>query len=427
MHPATIAQFRHALPYINTHRGKTFVIMLSAQTIDSIHFSAIAQDIALLHSLGIRLVVVYGARVQIDEALKRADVQSVFHQEVRITGADELPIIASAVGSVRLKIESQFCGGFANTPLFGSKIITTSGNFVSAKPFGVRDGVDFCQTGEVRRVDKLAISHHLEHHHLIIISPLAFSATGELYNLEAFDVAKCVATALNADKLIVFGKEQGVFDAEGNLLKEMTVKQAKAHPDHNTPALKNAINACISGVLRVHLLGHEDDGALLKELFTTDGAGTMISQDPYDTIRQASVHDVMGILALIKPLEDEGILIKRPKETLEAQIEHFCVIERDGKILGCAGLYPLDEDSAEIMSVAIDPAYRSGERGTNLLKFIENKARQSGKNKLFALTTRTLHWFIKHGFYETDPTSLPDERYQRWHNGRNAKVLVKPL
>lgn len=427
MHPATIAQFRHALPYINTHRGKTFVIMLSAQTTDSVYLNAITQDIALLHSLGIRLIIVHGARIQIDTALKMAGIDSAFYQGVRITRTDELPIIASAVGSVRLKIESQFCGGFANTPLFGSQIITTSANFVSAKPYGVRDGVDFCQTGEVRRVDGVALSHHLDHHHLVIISPLAFSVTGELYNLEAFEVATCVAIALNADKLIVFGKEQGIFDADGKLLKEMTIKQAKAHPDHNTPTLKNAINACMSGVLRVHLLGHEDDGALLKELFTTDGAGTMISQDPYDTIRQASVHDVMGILALIKPLEDEGILIKRPKETLEAQIEHFCVIERDGKILGCASLYPLDEDSAEIASVAIDPAYRSGERGTNLLKFIENRARQAGKNKLFALTTRTLHWFVKHGFCETDPTSLPNERYQRWHNGRNAKVLVKPL
>lgn len=398
--------------------------MLSSETVDSPYFTTITQDIALLHSLGIRLVIVHGARRQIDDALHQANIATEFYDGVRITPSHAMPIITSAVGDIRLKLESQFCGGLANTPLFGSNITTIGGNFVSAKPFGVRDGVDYHLTGEVRRVDKTAIAHNLSH--LIIISPLGFSLTGELYNLEAFDVAKSVAIALNADKLIVFGQEQGIFDND-ILIKEMTAKQAQAHPMHATPALKNAIGACLSGVSRVHLISHHDDGALLKELFTTDGFGTMISQDPYDTIRQAVAHDVMGIMSLIKPLEDEGILIPRPKERLEAEIDDFCVIERDGKILGCACLYDLGKDDGEIASIAIDPAYRSGERGANLLKFIENKARTLGKTRLFALTTRTLHWFMEQGFCETTPESLPPKRYEKWHNGRNSKVLVKIL
>ena len=424
MTKSPIHWFRHSLPYINTHRGKTFVIMLSSETVNEPNFTTITQDIALLHSLGIRLVLVHGARHEIDNTLANVPISSSFHQGVRITPDVAMRHVVSAVSGVRVNIESCFCGGLSNTPLHGSKITTISGNFISARPFGVRDGIDYLFTGEVRRVDKHAISHNLSQGHLVIISPLGFSSTGELYNLEAFDVAKCVAIALNADKLIIFNKEQGVF-IHNKLIKEMTVSQASTYTDSH-PILLNAISACQAGVSRVHLLSH-DDGALLKELFTTDGYGTMISQNPFDTIRYATHDDVMGIISLIKPLESQGILIARSRERLEEEIEFFCVMERDGKIIGCAGLYPLDDDSGEIASVAIDPNYRDNNRGTNLLKFVENWCLSQGRQRLFALTTRTLHWFMEHGFSQTTPDTLPPKRHQAWHNGRNSKVLVKYL
>ena len=424
MTKSPIHWFRHSLPYINTHRGKTFVIMLSSETVNEPNFTTITQDIALLHSLGIRLVLVHGARHEIDNTLANVPISSSFHQGVRITPDVAMRHVVSAVSGVRVNIESCFCGGLSNTPLHGSKITTISGNFISARPFGVRDGIDYLFTGEVRRVDKHAISHNLSQGHLVIISPLGFSSTGELYNLEAFDVAKCVAIALNADKLIIFNKEQGVF-IHNKLIKEMTVSQASTYTDSH-PILLNAISACQAGVSRVHLLSH-DDGALLKELFTTDGYGTMISQNPFDTIRYATHDDVMGIISLIKPLESQGILIARSRERLEEEIEFFCVMERDGKIIGCAGLYPLDDDSGEIASVAIDPNYRDNNRGTNLLKFVENWCLSQGRQRLFALTTRTLHWFMEHGFSQTTPDTLPPKRHQAWHNGKNSKVLVKYL
>ena len=211
MTKSPIHWFRHSLPYINTHRGKTFVIMLSSETVNEPNFTTITQDIALLHSLGIRLVLVHGARHEIDNTLANVPISSSFHQGVRITPDVAMRHVVSAVSGVRVNIESCFCGGLSNTPLHGSKITTISGNFISARPFGVRDGIDYLFTGEVRRVDKHAISHNLSQGHLVIISPLGFSSTGELYNLEAFDVAKCVAIALNADKLIIFNKEQGGF------------------------------------------------------------------------------------------------------------------------------------------------------------------------------------------------------------------------
>lgn len=428
MTPSPIHWFRHSLPYINTHRGKTFVIMFGGQAVDDVSFTPLIHDIALLHSLGIRLVLVHGARMQIDKALAGAGMGSEFHQGVRITTPNAMPHIITAVGAIRFAIEAEFTKGLANTPLFGAKITTISGNFVSAKPYGVRDGVDHQLTGEVRRIDTSAIIKNIEQNHIVILGSVGFSATGDVFNLEAFDVATHAAIALNADKLILLGETLGVSDETGTLIREMTVNDARLYlqSTDNTP-LANALTACEQGVARVHLLSYQADGALLKELFTTDGFGTMVSQNPYDTIRHATTDDIGGIMKLIQPLEKQGILVARSRERLEEEIEFFSVIERDGKILGCCALYPLDGESGEMASVAIDPDYRRGSRGVDLLNFIENHAKNQGFKKLFALTTRTLHWFIEQGFSQTTPDTLPKERLEKYHNGRNSKVLVKYL
>lgn len=420
--------FRHSLPYINTHRNKTFVIMFGGQALDDPSFTSLIHDIALLHSLGIRLVLVHGARVQIDRALATLNINSTFHHNVRITPPDVMPHIVATVGAVRFAIEAQFSKGLANTPLFGAKISTISGNFISAKPYGVRDGVDYQLTGEVRRIDTSAIIKNLEQNHIVLLGSVGFSATGEMFNLESFDVATHVAIALNADKLILLDETLGVSDTAGNLIREMTVDDAHSYlQSKDNIALRNALTACQQGVARVHLLSYQADGALLKELFSTDGFGTMVSQNPYDTIRHATTDDIVGIIKLIQPLEQQGILIPRSRERLEEEIEYFCVIERDGKILGCACLYDLGDGSGEIASIAIDPAYRRGSRGVDLLNFIENQAKAQNMTRLFALTTRTLHWFIEQGFSQTTPDTLPPDRHKKWHNGRNSKVLVKYL
>lgn len=423
-HQNPIDWFRHSLPYINTHRGKTFVVMMTSDALAHDNFAVLIQDLALLHSLGIRLVLVHGARVQLNKALANAgmDKDTPFFNGVRITPSSAMPIVLATVGELGLKIQGEFSKGLANTPLFGAKISTITGNFVSAKPFGVRGGVDFMQAGEVRRIDDNAINKALDNHHIVIANPIGFSATGELFNLDALDVATHIAVCLGADKLIMLDKS--LTDNNGKLIKELTVADAKTHPH---PLLKHAIYACERGVGRVQLLDFDKNDALLGELFTTDGMGTLISQHAYDYIRVASTDDILGIMALIKPLELQGILVVRHETDIERDIDTFFVMERDGRIIGCACLYDLGDDSSEIASVAIDPEYRSGTRGANLLKFAEQKAKSMGKTRLFALTTRTLHWFIEHGFCETSPHDLPTERYQKWQNGRNSKVLVKYL
>lgn len=421
--------FRHSLPYINTHRGKSFVVMISSEAIAHDNFATLVQDLALLHSLGIRLVLVHGARVQINDALSQAGLSddAPFYHGVRVTPPAIMPTILAVVGGLSLKIQGEFSKGLANTPLFGAKISTITGNFVSAKPFGVRCGVDFMQTGEVRRIDTKAIKHSLDNHHIVIINSIGFSVTGDLFNLDAMSVATHVAVSLVADKLIILDKS--LTDTHGTLIKEMTTEKAQQliPTSKLAPTLTHAIHTCKHGVGRVQLINFDKDDALLGELFTTDGHGTMISQNDYDHIRQATALDIIGIMAIIQPLEEQGILVARSRERLEETIDEFSVMERDGKIIGCIAIHELDESSVEIASVAMHDDYRSGERGTKLLIFAEQYAKRMGKSYLFALTTRTLHWFIKHGFSETHAHDLPQKRFKQWKNGRNSKVLIKRI
>lgn len=426
-----IQWFRHSAPYINTHRGKTFVIMFGGEAVAHTDFDRLIHDFVLLHSLGIRLVLVHGARPQIDEALQQANLPTDKFSHLRITPSDAMPHILSAVGAIRLHIEARLSMGLANSPMFGARIDAVSGNFITAQPYGVRNGIDHQMTGEVRSIDDAAIHHNLSHNHIVILSPIGFSMSGDVFNLSAEEVAQHTARTLKADKLIFLGED--ALYQHGKLIRELTTTQAQTLLDEHDD-LDDEIRRFLACAIRVsdvvertQILPFAKDGALLEELFTRDGLGTMITRTPYDKIRPAVMSDVVGLLALLKPLEDAGILIKRPQERLESDIEHYTIIERDGMVVGCAALYQLDDDSAEIASIAIHPNYRGGSRGDDLLKFIETQAKNAGFSKLFALTTHTSHWFIEHGFFETNVLALPQARQARYHNGRNSKIFIKHL
>ncbi|OOR93159.1 amino-acid N-acetyltransferase [Moraxella caviae] len=436
-HPNPIHWFRHSAPYINTHRGKIFVIMFGGEAVAHANFESLIHDFALLHSLGIRLVLVHGARPQIDAALRTAGIDTApmaTHgtQHVRVTPTAAMPHILAAVGAIRLQIEAHLSTGLANSPMFGSRISVVSGNFITAKPYGIHDGIDYQMTGQVRRVDAAAMRHNLERGHIITLGTMGVSATGEAFNLLAEDVALQAAIALQADKLILLGGSE--LNDTGTLIRELTTDSANqllqrtpaALTDELARFVRTAIKAS-THVERTHLLPYTKDGALITELFTLDGAGTMITKTAFDQIRPATTDDVVGLLALLKPLQEQGILIWRSQARLEEDIEHYSVIERDGAIIGCVALHPLDSTAAELASLAIHPAYRSGSRGEDLLRFVQMRAKQLGVSRLFALTTHTAHWFLEHGFAEVDFTALPDTRQERYHNGRKSKVLLKYL
>ena len=431
--------FRHSAPYINAHRGKTFVLMFGGEAVQHENFQHIIHDIALLHSLGIRLILVHGARPQINENLKEKGIQSPIHINRRVTTRESLSCVMNAVGSIRLQIEALLSMGLANSPMFGARIDVVSGNFVTAKPYGIRDGVDFQLTGEVRTIDTEAIQRHLDSQNIVLLGPTGYSTTGEVFNLLAEEVATKTAIHIQADKLIFLGNQQGLMDEYGQLLREITPQQLDQHigkyQDSNFEIalhLQNAKEASLKGVHRVHLLSYTYDGALIEELFTRDGHGTMITDAHYEEVRMANIGDVGGLINLLRPLEDDGILVYRSRERLENEIGQFAVIERDGTILACAALYPIpvtgDEiKSAEIACVAVHPSYRKSNRGSQILNFLEEKAQQLHIHQLFVLTTRTAHWFLEHGFSTANVDDLPEARQALYNYQRNSMVFKKQI
>ncbi len=425
--------FRQVSPYIHTHRGRTFVICFGGEAVQSPHFAYLIHDIALLSSLGIRLVLVHGIRPQIEAGLQVQGVSSRYVEGIRVTDEVALRCVKSACGEVRIEIESLLSMGLTNHPSSEVDIRTASGNFIIARPIGIRHGVDYCYSGEVRRIDTAAITRRLDEGCIVLIAPIGYSPTGEAFNLLTEEVATEVAIALRAAKWICLTEHGGIFNPNGQLVRQLTLLEAQDWLQHNPnfeykKQLTNAIKACQQGVQRVHLVSRQIEGSLLLELFSRDGVGTLISTDPFEHIRKATINDVGGILELIQPLEAAGILVRRSREKLEVEINYFMVQERDGMIIACAALYPfLAEGMAELACLAVHTNYRGANRGDSLLAFLEREAQQLGITHLFVFTTHTAHWFRERGFVPTDLTSLPVSRQSLYNYQRNSKVFLKQL
>lgn len=428
--------FRLSSPYINAHRGKTFVVMLPGDCIEQDNFSNIVSDLALLNSLGIRLVVIHGARMQIENQLSSSDLDSEFHKGMRITPREHLDEVLKAVGETRIKLESAFSCGLPGSPMYGARIRVRGGNVISAMPTGVIDGIDFQLTGKVRSVDGEAINSLLQGGNLVLLSPLGYSLTGEIFNLSFADVAIHVAKAIKADKLIAYNDDGPIVDKHGKQYREMTllkcekflVESGKHTPTNTYFSLRACQKACDAGVSRAHVISAQEDGALLLELFTRDGAGTMVYRDSYETIRRARIEDVIGILNLIAPLEEDGILVKRSRERLETELDCFIVMEKDNLVIGCAALYPIPAaKSAELACVAIHPDYRGDGRASKLLAHLEKQAGKLKIKRLYVLTTQTAHWFLEHGFTESNVEMLPEQKKQLYNYQRNSKIFIKIL
>ncbi|HAN2041136.1 amino-acid N-acetyltransferase [Escherichia coli] len=430
--------FRHSVPYINTHRGKTFVIMLGGEAIEHENFSSIVNDIGLLHSLGIRLVVVYGARPQIDANLAAHHHEPLYHKNIRVTDAKTLELVKQAAGTLQLDITARLSMSLNNTPLQGAHINVVSGNFIIAQPLGVDDGVDYCHSGRIRRIDEDAIHRQLDSGAIVLMGPVAVSVTGESFNLTSEEIATQLAIKLKAEKMIGFCSSQGVTNDDGDIVSELFPNEAQARVeaqeekgDYNSGTvrfLRGAVKACRSGVRRCHLISYQEDGALLQELFSRDGIGTQIVMESAEQIRRATINDIGGILELVRPLEQQGILVRRSREQLEMEIDKFTIIQRDNTTIACAALYPFPEEKiGEMACVAVHPDYRSSSRGEVLLERIAAQAKQSGLSKLFVLTTRSIHWFQERGFTPVDIDLLPESKKQLYNYQRKSKVLMADL
>jgi amino-acid N-acetyltransferase len=412
--------------------------MLGGEALAQNQFRAILNDVALLHSLGIKVVLVYGARPQIDAALAANGIAPAYHDGVRITDEDSLKVIKQVAGALQFDITARLSMSLSNTPMQGAQINLVSGNFVIAQPLGVDNGVDFCLSGKVRRIDVQGLKRQLDNHCIVLMGPIAASVTGESFNLTAEEIATQVAIKLKADKMIGFSSQNGILDRNGDVIAELMPNDAQNIMNKlaeqgsacvGTMAfLKASIDACRNGVPRCHLVSYLEDGALLQELFSREGIGTQIVTESAERLRCASIADIGGVLNLIRPLEEQGILVRRSREQLEIEIEQFMLIERDGLVIGCAALYPFEEDNAgEFACLVVHPDYRDADRGSLLLKNIINQARNRGYSRLFALTTRSIHWFLEHGFVIEDVEALPQKKKQLYNYQRRSKILALDL
>jgi amino-acid N-acetyltransferase len=425
--------FRQTSPYIHKHKGKTFVIAVDGDTVAHANFHRTIHDIALLQSLGIRIVLVHGGRPQIDQCIAQAGAQSQFHNQLRITDSNAMQSVKQALGSTRWKIEAELSTGLPNSPMHGAQIKAIGGNFITAKPIGILDGVDYQHTGEVRGIDTESIQQQLELGGLVLLSPIGFSPTGEAFNLSYQEVAAKTAIAINAEKLILVTDVKGILQ-DKNLIRSLSVPEAKSLQETSTDSAQNkllgtACFACSEGVNRVHLVSCAEDGALLTELFTRDGSGTLVMQDHSEVIRPAVIDDVGGILDLITPLEEQQILVKRSRELLETEISQFTlVVHPEGNLLGCAALYPVaDSNEGEIACMATDPEFLGEGIATRLLQRLEADAAKMGIKKLFVLTTQTAHWFLEKGFVETELSNLPKQKQPLYNYQRNSRIFSKIL
>ncbi|GAB4117425.1 MAG: amino-acid N-acetyltransferase [Sideroxydans sp.] len=430
-----VAWFRSVAPYINAFRGKTFVIAFGGEVVADGKFVELAHDFNLLAALGIRLVLVHGARPQIEQHLAKHNLVDTYHQGIRLTDAETMQCVKEAVGRVRVEIEALLSMGLANSPMANADIRVAGGNFITAQPIGVINGVDLQHTGCVRKVDVAALRDRMEFGEVVLLSPLGYSPTGEVFNLTLEDVATATAVALDADKLVFLMDTDGVTDSKGRLVKELTIADAQAVlgrkrklPDDVNLFLPCAVRACEAGVARTHLISRHTDGALLQELFSDEGIGTMVVESTLNTLRAATIEDVGGILQLLRPLEEEGILVRRSRELLEKEIARFIVLEHDHRIIGCAALYPFPhEAAAELACLAVEPSSRDHGYGEAILKHMSGLAKAQGMKKLFVLTTRTAHWFIERDFREADVGQLPKEKKALYNYQRRSKVFVKNL
>ncbi len=436
--------FRSVAPYIHAHRGKTFVVAISGDLIAAGKLATFAQDLSLLQAMGIKVVLTHGFRSQVEEQLREKGHASRYSHGMRITDSMALDCAQEAAGQLRYEIEAAFSQGLPNTPMAGAQVRVLSGNFITARPVGIVDGIDFMHTGLVRKIDAMSIRRAIDSGAMVLLPPFGFSPTGEAFNLSMEDVATAAAIALQADKLIFVTEVRGLpqditqaddpnceIDQELSLADAERILAALPNPTQPTDTayyLQHAVKAGKNGVERVHIIPYKLDGALLMEVFTHDGVGTMIVDEKLESLREATVDDVGGILQLIEPFERDGTLIKRDRTEIERDIDQYTVIEHDGVIFGCASLHPYPEArTAEMAALTVSPAVQGTGDGERILKRVEQRAKAMGLDSLFVLTTRTMHWFIKRGFQQVDPAWLPEARKRKYNWDRRSVVLVKHL
>lgn len=425
-----IRWFRRASPYIQAHCGSTFVVCIPGEGLNEPNIDYLVQDICLLHSLGIKIVICYGAKPQIDATLANNGITSQFYEGNRVSDQNTMHYITGVSGRLRALLEAQFSVYSKSLSHHGRELSVLSGNFVVAKSMGVLQGVDMMFTGNIHRVHGKTIENLLDNNHIVLIPNIGYSSTGQAYNLSHVESGRDVALALNADKLIVLHEEDYAAP-----LREYSAKTALMTPhDNRGYQQKFAVvaTAVDRGIKRGHLLPYTHKEGLLTELFTPIGYGTMISSSSSEVIRPATGKDIGSILNITEPLEKQGILVTRSRDYLEQTIDSFMVAEIDGTVVACVALIPYESnaghiDTAEFSCFVVRDYYRKTGIGKRLYSEAIKTAMEQGIKTLFALTTQTAHWFVDNGWQPIPPEDLPLEKAKTYSPSRNSKIFKLKL
>lgn len=433
---AFVEDFRELAPYIHYLRGKTLVVAIDDVLLDKQYLSSLAADFNLISALGIRLVLVHGYQFAVNQRLGLEEMGE--NHENRAVDEIMLSVIQEVCGRGVFNIQAALTLGYAHAPQRPARLRVSMGNYLTAQPMGVIQGVDRLYAGKVRRVDNTAIERCLENQSVVLISPLATSLVGQSYVLSLYETAKAVAVSLQAEKLIFLTPDAAILNTQGQVCTNLTAGEARAMLDNignmkkpnQAVILHYAIEAVQQGVPRVQILSGCDNGGLIRELFTRDGVGTSIARDNFMCVRSACERDITDMIALTRPLVERGILLERSHDYFERHIRDFFVLEHDCQIYGCVALklFAECEDVAELACLVVADEVRKSHYGDDLLAYVVKQAQLLGKKRLFALSTHTADWFLERGFQAACLADLPKQRQAEYiASGRQSKIMVLSL
>jgi amino-acid N-acetyltransferase len=432
--PEQVDTIREVFQYLHRFTGKTFVIKIDYKIIDGPHFPVLMTDIARLHEVGIRIVLIPGAKEWIDDILAVYGIEDRTINGIRAASSEAIPFLKMAAFDVANRLM---------TSLSGSEINAVIGNWVRARGIGVVDGVDYQSAGVVERILTREMRKLSDDGFIPILPCIGWGPTGRPYNIASNELAVVTASRVGAEKLFFVTAEEGIFAKDYKVPEGIPVSPSgrinnfsladlerffALNPGVPRPdLLERSRRACEAGVERVHILDGRIDGVLLKEIFSNLGSGTMVYSNQYSGIRPMRQNDISEVLRVMKPFVDEGVLVPRTEENLAETCQDYIVFEVDGAIHASAALHRYPENTGEIAAVSVDEHYSHLGVGPRLIGYLCDIAKKTGLTHVFVLTTRTADWFLRLGFEEGDLSSLPEKKRAAYNLSRKSRVLVKNL
>ena len=413
---------RDVIRYLQKFKNAVVVIYLDDKTIQSPLYSSHIRDIALMHSAGLKVVIIPGARSRIDEILTDAKLTWTYNNNCRVTTEEAMPLIKMAAFDVSNTVM---------TSLAANNITATIGNWVRSRAKGIVNGFDYGTAGEIDKLQTDAIKSVLDNSFIPIFPCIGWNSVGHPYNISSVTLAQQVAIELKADKLFFVMQDAENIVLNNQIVPAMNLEEvddfikafdSSVLASSTTNLLKLSKEACQKGVVRSHIVDGKLDGVLLSEIFSNLGSGTMIYTSNYGKIRQMEQTDIPAVLSLIRPFVESGKLLPRTEAQLADECSDFVVYEIDGAIHACAALHIYEDKQAEIAAVAVDENYAHMGIGPKVINHLIDKSKEIKASSVFILTTQAADRFEKLGFTPDSVDSLPAKRKAMWNPERNSKV-----